>query len=70
MYRRFWLILSVLLVAILGMSACAPVPAAPAQPPERSRRRRAAESHRGAGRESARDPALGLLGQPRRGGQP
>jgi len=33
MYRRFWLILSVLLVAILGMSACAPVPAAPAQPP-------------------------------------
>lgn len=32
MSRRFWLVLSALLIAILVITACAPVPAAPAQP--------------------------------------
>jgi multiple sugar transport system substrate-binding protein len=33
MSRKFWVVLSVLLVAILAITACAPVPAAPAQAP-------------------------------------
>ena len=33
MSRKFWAVLSVLLVAILAITACAPVPAAPAQAP-------------------------------------
>ena len=43
MSRKFWAVLSVLLVAILAITACAPVPAAPAGPsrrkPPRFRRR-------------------------------
>ncbi len=34
MSRKSWAVLSVLLVAILAITACAPVPAAPAQAPE------------------------------------
>jgi len=34
MSRKFWAVLSVLLVAILAITACAPVPAAPAPAPE------------------------------------
>jgi multiple sugar transport system substrate-binding protein len=34
MSRKFWAILSLLLVAILAITACAPVPTAPAQAPE------------------------------------
>ena len=35
MSRKFWAILSVLLVAILAITACAPVPAAQLQRPSR-----------------------------------
>ena len=35
MSRKSWAVLSVLLVALLAITACAPVPAAPAQHPSR-----------------------------------
>ena len=64
MSRKFWAVLSVLLVAILAITACAPVPA---QLPAR-----AGESYRGsgAGCRRTRHPDLGLLGQPGGGGEP
>ena len=35
MSRKFWAVLSVLLVAILAITACAPVPAHHCRPPSR-----------------------------------
>ena len=51
MSRKFWAVLSVLLVAILAITACAPVPAA------HCAARRAGESYRGSGACGRRNPS-------------
>ena len=66
MSRKFWAVLSVLLVALLAITACAPVPAAPAQAPAPAK----ATEVPAPAADGTRHPDLGLLGQPRGGGEP